>query len=596
MHATAIPPMRRLFKFLRPYRRTLALASSSSIINKIFDLMPPLLVGWVIDSVRGEAPAWIRWTAGTDDNFHLAAFLAVLAVVIFGTESFFEWGYKRTFMRLAQRVQHDLRVTTYRRLQSREMAFFESQRTGDTMAIMNNDINQMERFLNTGFNDILQLIVLFIFAGIVLFATSWQLALVGLVPVPLILILSRYYQKLIAPRYTAIREEVGQMSSRLENNLSGISVIKSFTAEDFESGRVEESSASYVEANYHAIKYNAVYNPFIRMTVAIGFAGTLLLGSYWVLNGTGSLTVGELVLFSMMIQRILWPITKLGMTIDNYERAKASARRVFGLLDVEPEIQDPEAPTELARAEGAIRFEEVKFQYDNGVPILQGLDFAVRPGETIGIAGTTGSGKSTLIKLLLRFYDVQEGSIQIDGTDLRSLRLEDLRRNIALVSQDTYLFHGTIAENISYGSGSATMEDVTTASRAARLHDFVVTLPEGYQTLVGERGIKLSGGQRQRLSIARAILKDAPILVLDEATSSVDTETEREIQQNLDAFAAGRTALVVAHRLSTIRNADRIVVLHQGMVAEIGQHDELVEKGGIYADLWKVQTGATSLR
>ncbi|MEM0997254.1 MAG: ABC transporter ATP-binding protein [Bacteroidota bacterium] len=592
---TVISPMRRLLQFLRPYRGSLYSASSSSVINKIFDLMPPLLVGWVIDSVRGEAPEWITWTVGTNDNWTLAAFLAVVAVVIFGIESFFEWHYKYTFMRLAQRVQHDMRVTTYRQLQSREMAFFENQRTGETMAIMNDDINQLERFLNSGFNDILQMSTLFIFAGIVLFATSWQLALVGLLPVPLILIGSRYYQRLIAPRYSAIREEVGQLSSRLENNLSGISVIKSFTAEEFETNRVEANSSAYAKANFNAIRYNALYIPLIRMFIALGFGGTLLLGSYWVLNDQGVLTVGELVLFSMMIQRILWPITRLGQTFDDYERAKASAQRVFGLLDHPAEIQDAAEPVEVARAEGAIHFDRVKFAYANGVPILRGLDFAVRPGETIGIAGTTGSGKSTLIKLLLRFYDVKSGGIRIDGHDVRALRLQDLRRNIALVSQDTYLFHGTIAENIAYGTTDTSHEELVAASVAAQLHDFVATLPDGYATMVGERGIKLSGGQRQRLSIARAILKDAPILILDEATSSVDTETEREIQENLDAFAAGRTALVVAHRLSTIRNADRIIVVHEGEVAESGRHDELVAAGGIYADLWNVQTGASAV-
>lgn len=587
--------MRRLFQFLRDYRGSFVRASSSSIINKIFDLMPPLLVGWVIDSVRGEAPTWIRWTTGTNDNWTLAIFLAVLAVLIFALESVFEWHFQFEFMRLAQRVQHDMRTKTYRRLQSREMAFFESQRTGDTMAILNDDINQLERFLNSGFNDILQLLVLFSFAGVVLFATSWQLALVGLIPIPLILIGSRYYQRMIAPRYRQIREEVGKLGSRLENNLSGISVIKSFTAEDFESSRVEENSEAYAKANFNAIRLNALYIPLIRMFIALGFGGTLLLGSYWVLNDTGILTVGELVLFSMMIQRVLWPITRLGQTIDNYERAKASAARVFGLLDAQPAIQDPASPAPMTRAAGGIQFEQVKFHYTNAVPILQGLNFAVQQGETVGIAGTTGSGKSTLIKLLLRFYDVAHGHIRLDGIDLRDLRLEDLRRNIALVSQDTYLFHGTIAENIAYGTPGKSQEDVIEAATAARLHDFVATLPEGYATIVGERGIKLSGGQRQRLSIARAILKNAPVLVLDEATSSVDTETEREIQQNLESFAAGRTALVVAHRLSTIRNADRIIVLHEGKVAESGRHEALLEQGGIYADLWNIQTGSKLL-
>ncbi len=591
MAASPERPMRRLFGYLRPYNSALYSSSTASIINKVSDLMPPLLVGWVIDSVRGESPEWIQWVVGSDDNWTLAIFLAVLAVFTFGFESFFEWIFQRGFMRLAQRVQHDLRMDTYKKIQSREMAFFESQRTGETMAILNDDINQMERFLNTGFNDILQLIVLFSFAGFVLFVTSWELALIGMVPIPLILLGSRWYQKLIGPKYKTMRQEVGHLSSRLENNISGITVIKSFTAEQFEYERVEANSQAYKDANYQAIRLNAVYIPLIRMFIALGFAGTLLIGSYWVLNDTGMLTVGELVLFSMMIQRVLWPVTRLGTIFDSFERAKASAARVFGLLDEESKIQDPETPVELARSRGAVSFDHVQFGYDNGVPILRGLSGHINSGATIGIAGTTGSGKSTLIKLLLRFYEVNAGKIKLDGHDIREYRLQDLRRNIALVSQDTYLFHGTIMENFAYGLPNADPKDIIEAAKMAQLHEFIETLPQGYQTIVGERGIKLSGGQRQRLSIGRAILKNAPVLILDEATSSVDTETERAIQQNLDKFAAGRTALVVAHRLSTIRNADRILVLHQGEIAEIGTHDELLKKGGIYADLWAVQTG-----
>jgi ATP-binding cassette, subfamily B, bacterial len=319
----------------------------------------------------------------------------------------------------------------------------------------------------------------------------------------------------------------------------------------------------------------------------------LLLGSYWILNGEGNITVGELVLFAMMTERLLWPLTRLGTTVDDYERAKASARRAFGLLDTEPAIQERETPEPLSRARGEVVFDHVEFRYARGradEPVLRGVSFGVAPGETLGIAGPTGAGKSTIIKLLLRFYDVSGGAVRLDGHDVRDLALADLRRNIALVSQDIYLFHGTIRENIAYSS-DVPLEEVERAARLAQLHDFVASLPQGYDTLVGERGVKLSGGQRQRLSIARAIVKDAPVLILDEATSSVDTETERAIQQNLRTLTRGRTALIIAHRLSTIRNADRILVLRDGQVAEEGHHDDLIARGGTYADLWHVQAG-----
>ncbi len=585
--------MVRLFAYLAPYRGKLALATSASVANKILDLMPPLLVGWVIDSLRGKPPGWISSLAGTRDPWKMAVVLSSLSVVIFFFESFFQWRYQAGFMTLAQRVQHDLRMDVYNRIQSREIAFFEEHRLGEMLAMLNDDVNQLERFLNTGFNEFVQLAVLFGFAFAVMFPISWQLSLVAVAPIPLILWGSLLYQRRIEPRYRRVREGVGGLASRLENNLAGIHVIKSFTAEDFETERVRQVSAEYQRANFEAIRLSALYTPLIRMAIVMGFAGVLLIGSYWILNGTGNITVGELVLFAMMTERLLWPLTRLGTTVDDYERAKASARRAFGLLDTEPAIQDPANPEPLGRARGEVVFDRVEFRYARGnadQPVLRGVSFRIAPGETLGIAGATGAGKSTLIKLLLRYYDVSGGAVRVDGHDVRSVGLADLRRNIGLVSQDVYLFHGSIRENIAYSSG-ASLEAVIRAAQLAQLHDFVVSLPQGYDTLVGERGVKLSGGQRQRLSIARAIVKDAPVLILDEATSSVDTETERAIQQNLGTLIAGRTALIIAHRLSTIRHADRILVLRDGEVAEEGHHDDLVAEGGIYADLWHVQSG-----
>lgn len=558
--------------------------------------MPPLLVGWVIDSLQGNPPDWIP----PGDPFERASFLAILAVLIFFFESLFQWMYQYGFLTLAQNLQHALRIDAYDRLQRREIAFFENHRVGETMAILNDDVNQLERFLNNGFNELIQLATLFIFAGSVLFSISWELALVGLAPLPVIIAGSLIYQRLISPRYKKVREAVARLSSRLENNLSGILVIKSFTAEDFESDRLRGVSEEYRSANFNAIKLSALYVPIIRMAVAVGFGGVLLLGSYWILDGSGILTVGELVLFSMMVQRLLWPLTQMGRTFDEYERASVSARRVFGLVDSRAGIENPESPLKPEHVEGAISLNNVQFKYDRGTPVLRGLSFSVRAGETIGIAGPTGSGKSTLIKLLLRLYDPTGGSVLLDGHDLRSWDIRTLRRNIALVSQDVYLFHGSILENILYGSvthgelegkKAELLEKVQQAASMASFHDFVNTLPDGYDTIVGERGIKLSGGQRQRLSIARAIVKNAPILILDEATSSVDTETERAIQYNLDRLTRGRTSLIIAHRLSTIRGAHRILLIKDGQLTEEGSHAELLSRNGDYADLWSVQAG-----
>lgn len=591
MSIAANKPMYRLFQYLKSYSGQLSFASGASVLNKVLDLMPPIMVGWIIDTVSGLPPNWIKSVTQTSDNWSIAIFCSVLIIVIFALESLFEWMYQLNFMRLAQRVQNDLRVDTYNKLQQREIAYFEKERTGNLMSMMNDDINQLERFLNTGFNDLIQLIVLIVFATITISLVSWEMALIGMIPIPLILIGSFYYQKRIAPHYTNIRESVGALSNRLENNISGIAVIKSFTAELFELNRVKKASDHYQEVNFGAIRLSAIFIPLIRMLIAIGMAGAILLGAYWILTDAGKITLGELTFFSMMIQRLLWPFTRLGQIFDALERARSSARRVFGLMDAPHQLSDPDQPVVLGQVQGNIEFNQVHFHYFESTPILNGISFKVPAGKMIGFAGTTGAGKTTLVKLLLRLYDVTQGQILLEGKDLKTLQKKAIRSQIALVSQDVYLFHGTIAENIAYSNESATEEMLKSAAVKAELHEFIQSLPEGYETIVGERGIKLSGGQRQRLSLARAILKDAPILILDEATSAVDTETERAIQRNLLQLTSEKTAIVIAHRLSTIRQADCIYILDKGQIAESGTHNELLMLNGIYSSLWNVQTG-----
>lgn len=582
-------PMWRLFGFVDRYRRAFWFSIGSSVTNKVFDLMPPFLTAWIIDAVSGQIPSWIPAWTGWEEPWPVVIFLAILTLVIFGFESFFEWLHKRGFMRLAQQVQHDLRLQAYHALQSREMAYFESQRTGNLMAMLNDDVNQLERFLNSSFNSIVQLITLVIFAGWSLLSVSWQLGLMSMVPIPFIIWGSIYYQRKIGPYYREVREGVGALGNRLENNISGMLVIKSFTAERFEMDRIREVSANYRAANFRAIRWSAIYFPLIRVPITLGFAGALLLGSYWVIFEPGRFTLGSLAFFAMMIERLLWPVTILGTIFDEYQRAKASARRIFGLLDTPTQIYDPANPVAVEQLQGHIELKQVHFSYFSDQPILKGINLKIVAGQTIGIAGATGGGKTTLIKLLLRLYDVTAGRIEIDGIDIKDMRLEDLRRQIALVSQDVYLFHGSIRENIAYGRPRASLSEVQAVARQAQLADFIESLPQQYETIIGERGVKLSGGQRQRLSIARALLKDAPIMILDEATSAVDTETERAIQDSLDSLTAEKTALIIAHRLSTIKNAHSIVVLKGGQIAERGTHKDLLRQGGLYADLWEGQ-------
>lgn len=582
-------PMQKLFRFLKDYKAPLYLASSSSIINKIVDLMPPFLTAWLIDSVSGAPPKWLNDYFPNSSIWQQVIIICLVLVLAFFMEGLTEWIFKRNFMQLAQRVQHDLRNKTYAKLQKKKLSFFESARTGNLLSILNDDINQLERFLNNSFNEILQLITLFIFAGYSLFERDWVLGLVGITPIPFILIGSFYYQRKISPYYKEVRESVGGLSSRLENNISGILVIKSFGTEKFEEKRVDESSKEYLEANYKAIKLSALYVPIIRMFIALGLAATLALGAYWVIYQPGRFSLGGIAFFAMMIQRILWPVTRLGSIFDEFERAKASARRVFGLLDNQVDVQEDAGTHTSDTIQGEIQLKEVDFAYSNGIPILKNISLDIPAGSTFGIMGVTGSGKTTFIKVLLRLYEVTGGQILLDGKNIKDWTLEAFRSAFSLVSQEVYLFHGSILENLVYGN-KASKEEAIKAAKQVDLHHFIEQLPEKYDSIVGERGIKLSGGQKQRISIARAILKDSPILILDEATSAVDSRTEQIIQDQIQRLSKTRTCIIIAHRLSTIQHADQIILLQDGSIKEHGNHDKLMKEDGMYAKMFRMQS------
>jgi ATP-binding cassette subfamily B protein len=391
----------------------------------------------------------------------------------------------------------------------------------------------------------------------------------------------------MAPRYANVRDRAGGLSGLLANNLGGITTIKAFTAERRERARVEAESDAYRNINRHAIRLSSAFVPIIRIGILAGFLVTMLVGGFRALDGTLEPAAYTVLVF--LTQRLLWPLTSLGQTLDLYQRSMASTNRVLDVLDTETEMEDGGTPLPRPRAD--IRYTGVSFSYTDGHGVLDDVTFRVEPAQTVAIVGSTGSGKTTLVKLLLRFVDCQAGSITIDGHDVRDVTLESLRGSIGLVSQDVFLFHGTVAENIAYGRPDASPAEIESAAKAAEAHDFVMALPDGYESIVGERGQKLSGGQRQRISIARAILRDPAILILDEATSAVDNETEAAIQRSLRYVSENRTTLVIAHRLSTIRHADMIHVLERGRIVESGTHDHLVALDGIYGSLWKVQTG-----
>ncbi len=565
------------------------MATLFTLLNTLFDLAPPFLIGVAVDVVVQRETSLMASLLGISDPMAQLWWLALATFVIWGLESVTEYVALVQWRNLAQELQHDLRLTTYAHVQDLELAYYEDRSTGGLMAVLNDDVNQLERFLDIGAKDILQLIAVITILGTFFFVAAPGVAWLAFLPMPLIVWGSLRFQKRLAPRYARVREQVGHVNAQLGNNLSGIATIKSFTAEETETSRIADASLTYVARNRDAIALSSAFVALIRIAIVAGFMATLVLGGWMTLQG--QLLVGVYSTLVFMTQRLLWPLTRLGQTLDLYQRAMASTRRIFDLLDVENGMDDGQRPLAPGAVKGALRFEDVCFAYASGPEVLRGIDLEVGAGDTVAIVGATGAGKSSVVKLLLRFYDPTSGRVTLDGVDLRTLRLRDLRAAVGLVSQDVFLFHGSVRDNVAYGRPDASDAEVRRALELAEAAGFVDELPFGLATIVGERGQKLSGGQRQRLSLARAVLKDPPILVLDEATSAVDNETEAAIQRSLETLTQGRTTVVIAHRLSTIRHADRIYVLDRGRVLEAGRHEQLLALGGAYAALWRVQTG-----
>jgi len=581
-------PLQRLLRYSRRYRRQVWLASICSVLNKFFDLAPPVLIGLAVDVVVQQQDSWIAGL-GIPSIRGQFLVLTLLTIVTWGLESAFQYAYSVLWRNLAQTMQRDLRVEAYAHLQDLDLAYFEDHSTGGLMSVLNDDINQLERFLDVGANEVLQVITTIMLVGGAFVFLAPAVAWMAIVPMPLIIWGAIAFQKLLAPRYGEVRQRVSILNSRLSNNLSGILTIKSFTAEGYEIARVREESDAYRLSNRRAIALSAAYIPLIRILILLGFTATLIYGGLMAV--AGQLAVGTYSVLVFLTQRLLWPLTRLGDTLDQYQRAMASTHRVMHLLDTPITLHPGQRRLPVSQVQGDVCFEDVTFAYGTHTPAIQHLTLKIPAGHTVAIVGATGSGKSTLVKLLLRLYEVKAGRITLDGVDVRELAPQDLRQAIGLVSQDVFLFHGSVAENIAYGTFAADREAITQAARIAEAHEFIEQLPQGYDTVVGERGQKLSGGQRQRLAIARAILKNPPILVLDEATSAVDNETEAAIQRSLDKITQNRTTIAIAHRLSTIRNADRIYVMEQGQLVEWGTHEELLERGDLYAGLWRVQMG-----
>lgn len=579
----------RLLRYARGYRRRIVAATTCSVINKIFDIAPEILIGVAIDVVVNQERSFVARLGFTTPQEQILV-LAVLTFFIWAGESIFEYLYKILWRNLAQRLQADMRLDTYEHAQRLDMAYFESKSSGQLVATMNDDVNQLERFLDGGANSLIQVGVTVVAVGAVFFVISPLIALLAFTPIPLIIWGAFFFQRKAGPLYADVREKVGDLASRLSNNLAGIATIKSFTSEAREAERLRTVSEAYVEANRRAIRVSSAFIPVIRMAILAGFLATFTVGGMLALRG--DLNVGAYGVLVFLTQRLLWPLTGLAEVIDLFERAMASTRRILDLLAVPITVKDNEGQPLAEPVRGEVSFDDVSFRYAASGVGVDGISLHVPAGNTLALVGATGSGKSTLMKLLLRFYDPSAGEVRIDGQPIAEVSLESLRQAIGLVSQDVYLFEGSIRDNIAYGKPDASEEAVIEAARTAEAWEFIQALPQGLDTAVGERGVRLSGGQRQRLSLARALLKDPPILVLDEATSAVDNETEAAIQRSLAKIGHGRTVIMIAHRLSTIVHADEIVVVDGGRVLEQGSHAELLQRGGRYAAQWRVQTGA----
>ena len=580
--------LKRLWTYAKPHRVQVIKAAIYSTLGKVMDVVPEVLIGVVIDVIVRGKDSFMSTLFGIDDRWKQLLILAAVNLLVWILESLFGYLSTLAWRNLSQSLEHDIRTDLYTHVQKLEIGWFDEQRGGGILSILNDDINQLERFLDVGASLLITLFWNIVLVGAVFAASSWLITLLAFIPIPIIVMGSIYYQKRLQPRYSKVREAVSELSSTLTTNIGGIATIKAFHAEQREAERLAIVSNEYRLANRDAIRYSAAFVPLIRMAILAGFTSTLIVGGWLVLQGR--MVVGVYSVLVFMTQRLLWPLTSLGETLDQFQRAMASTKRIFGLLDTPPKMT--EGNSSSAVTDTSIEFRNVSFSYDGTTNTLDNVSIIVPNGETHAIVGSTGAGKSTIIKLLLRFYDPTHGEVLVGGTNIKTMTYRGLRNLVGYVSQDVFLFHGTVRENIAYGNPDATMAEIEDAAMKAEAHEFILELPNGYDTVVGERGQKLSGGQRQRLSLARAIVRDPRILVLDEATSAVDNETEAAIQRSLAQVTMHRTAIVIAHRLSTVRNAHKIWVLEDGRITDAGTHDELIASGGLYAALWRVQTGA----
>ncbi len=574
--------MKLLFRLSREvvrYRKLYVIAILSTFCLTALNLAAPRILSYMTGLVERGLNAEAMKTIG---------FLTLSLTILYLLRILFRYLSNYLAHKAAWYLVGELRTRLYSKLQGLNLSFFHDTQTGDLMSRCINDTRDFELLYAHIVPDLFTNIVTFLGVLIILLTINWRLALITCFPIPLILVSGIIYSKKVRPYFRVSTKKMGELNAKLQDNLSGIHEIQSFGQEEYETKRVDEKNFDHVRAMLKALQISAVFHPSVEFLASIGTI--LVVGVGGLLAYRNNLSVEDIVAFMLYLSLFYAPISNLANLLESVGQSTAGAERVITILETPSEIKDRENAVELKNVKGEITFENVDFSYEDGEPVLRDVSFTCKPGMTVALVGPTGVGKTTLTQLVSRFYEPTSGRILIDGTDIRDVTIESLRRCISPVLQDTFLFNGTIEENIAYANPDATHEQIVEAAKAANVHNDIVAMPDGYLTQVGERGVRLSGGQKQRIAIARAIIRHSPIIILDEATASVDVETEQQIQAAISAISGAHSIIAIAHRLSTIRNADLILVIEDGKVAEAGTHDELVAKDGIYARMNRIQS------
>jgi ABC-type multidrug transport system fused ATPase/permease subunit len=604
--------IRRIFGYIIDYWQLKAIMVLIVLVT-IMDILSPAIIGGIIDIVRDVASgnpiqpgigigriayhilapiaSWFSSVSGSDPSLAILLVFSLSLIAISAVTGLLNFLQRYASTVISQKASFDLRQDMYNSLLEQSFSFYDKQRTGQLMARATGDINMLSRFFNFGLRMLVSSGLLLIMVLYSLISINLELTIVSIVVLPFILYATQSYAQRISPLWRAVREQNGVITSVLQENLSGIRVVRGFSRETYEEEKFHKECNTYFDVNVRMAGIRAFFMPLASFLSSIGIVIIIWYGGGQVISG--ALSLGSMVSFYFYLAQLMGPIRRIGFMTSMFVRAIAAADRVFNIIDAEVDVHDKEEANRLEMIEGQITFQDVWFSYDNENMVLKDIDLDIKPGETVAILGATGSGKSSIINLIPRFYDVTRGAIKLDGKDIRDLTIKSLREQIGIVRQDPFIFSTTLLENIAYGVKDAKFDDIVEAAKRAKIHEFIKSLPEGYDTRVGERGVTLSGGQKQRIAIARALLKNPKILILDDSTSSVDTQTEYEIQQALDELLKDRTTFIITQRLSSIKNADYIIVLEDGSIAEEGKHGELMEKNGVYRKLYETQISKT---